>query len=165
MTPQLLIASAELLYMDVPAAFRRALGHGVGFRSLDEEERFAALLNAAVQPATPSRWRNQRAAPSTPQKDSIMDEETRNKYGHHKPKTPEDAEKIAASRRIFAEAAEKLRELLPPPGEGGVRRPHAPRDGELLGERGDRALVGVRGTVRGVDAAMTENGSEQRPTT
>lgn len=124
MTPQLLIASAELLYMDVPAAFRRALGHGVGFRSLDEEERFAALLNAAVQPATPSRWRNQRAAPSTPQKDSIMDEETRNKYGHHKPKTPEDAEKIAASRRIFAEAAEKLRELLPP---RGGRRPSPTR--------------------------------------
>lgn len=64
MTPQLLIASAELLGMDVPATFRRALGHGVGFRSLDEEERFAALLNEAVQPAKPSRWRNQRGGGS-----------------------------------------------------------------------------------------------------
>lgn len=58
MTPQLLIASAELLGMDVPATFRRALGHGVGFRSLDEEARFEALLNDATA-AKPSRWRNQ----------------------------------------------------------------------------------------------------------
>lgn len=67
MTPQLLIASAELLHMDVPAAFRRALGHGVGFRSLDEEERFAAHLNESVQPATRSRWRNQRGGGTAPQ--------------------------------------------------------------------------------------------------
>ncbi len=64
MTPQLLIASAELLGMDVPATFRRALGHGVGFRSLDEEARFEAILNDATEPAKPSRWRKQRGGGS-----------------------------------------------------------------------------------------------------
>lgn len=66
MTPQLLIACAELLGLDVPTTFRRALGHGVGFRSEAEVERFAQHLNAATE-ARPSRWRNQRGADRAPQ--------------------------------------------------------------------------------------------------
>jgi hypothetical protein len=53
-----------------------------------------------------------------------MNPDTINKYGYHKPKDASDAEKIAQSRRIFAEAAEKLTALLPPGREASVAHTH-----------------------------------------
>lgn len=53
-----------------------------------------------------------------------MDEKILNTYGHHKPRNHDDAEKIAESRKIFAEAATKLAALLPPGREAAVANTH-----------------------------------------